>query len=105
MVSTNAWLGLAPLADTPLTFYLARSTSALYALHGTILLLASTDPPRYRTLIQVLGGGNVAFGAALLGIDTSAGMPSWWTFGEGPFVFVVGVLLLVLSRQVGNEPR
>jgi hypothetical protein len=103
MVETNAWLGLSPLADTPLTSYLARSTSALYAVHGAILFLASTDPVRYRTLILVLGASNLAFGAALIGIDQSAGMPGFWTMAEGPFVFLIGVVLVVLARRLESE--
>jgi hypothetical protein len=103
MVATNAWLGLDPLAETPLTFYLARSASALYAVHGAILLLASTDPVRYRTLVLLLGALNIAFGAALLGIDRTAGMPDWWTAAEGPGVFVIGVVLVVLATRLEHE--
>ena len=100
IVSTNAWLGLAPLPDVPLTFYLARSTSILYALHGVVLLQASTDVVRYRPLIVLIGVSNVAFGAVLLGIGATSGMPWWWTMVEGPFVMAAGVAILVLLRHV-----
>jgi hypothetical protein len=103
MVRSNAWLGLAPLAETPLTFYLARSTSALYALHGAILLLAASDPPRYRSLILLLGASNLVFGAVLLGIDLEAGMPAWWTAAEGPGVVLIGAALVLLARRLPAE--
>jgi hypothetical protein len=100
MVATNAWLGLAPLPDLPLVDYLARSTSALYALHGAVLLLASTDPVRYRELILLQGGTTLAFGLALIGIDWNAGMPRWWTWAEGPSVALIGGALLALGARL-----
>jgi len=100
MVATNAWLGLAPLPEVPLTFYLARSTSALYALHGAILLLASTDPVYYRALIRLLGATTLVLGVVLVGIDRTAGMPAWWTWSEGPWVAVIGTILLALERRL-----
>ena len=103
MAAATTWLGLAPLPDVPLTFYLARSASALYAIHGSVLLLASTDPARYRPLVLLLGGTNVLLGAALIGIDVSAGMPRWWTLAEGPTVVVIGVVLLALAAPLGQE--
>jgi len=100
VVSTNAWLALAPLPNLPLTFYLARSTSLLYAAHGAILLLASTDLVRYRPLIALLGASNLVIGSALLGIDVTSGMPWWWTLAEGPSVIASGVAILVLIRHI-----
>jgi hypothetical protein len=101
MVATNAWLGLAPLPEVPLTFYLARSTSALYALHGAVLLLASRDPVHYRALIRLLGATTMVFGVVLFGIDWTAGLPAWWTWAEGPGVLAIGGVLLALERRLG----
>jgi hypothetical protein len=100
MQSLNAQLGLAPLPDVPIVYYLARSTSALYALRGTMYFLAAADPVRYRPLIVFIGVTNIAFGIALAGIGATAGIPMWWTGVEGPFVVVTGVVLLVLVRFV-----
>jgi hypothetical protein len=41
MHSINADVGLAPLPDVPIVYYLARSTSALYALRGMMYFLAA----------------------------------------------------------------
>jgi hypothetical protein len=100
MASANARLGLAPLPDQPLTEYLTRSLSARYALHGAILLLASTDVVRYRPLIILLGIGNILFGALMLAIDAAAGMPRWWTLSEGPLILLVGCLTTVLALRL-----
>jgi hypothetical protein len=100
MQSVNTQLGLAPLPDVPIVYYLARSTSALYALRGMMYFLAAADPIRYRPLIVLIAVTNIAFGIAMAGIGTTAGMPAWWTGIESPFIVVTGVVLLVLVRFV-----
>lgn len=100
MRETNAWLGLAPLPDVPIVYYLARSASALYALRGLIYFLAATDPIRYRPLIILIGVTNVVFGVTMGGIGATAGMPLWWTGAESPFIVVTGLALLFLVRFV-----
>jgi hypothetical protein len=100
MVSVNDWLGLAPLPDVPIVSYLARSTSALYALRGVIYFLAASDPVRYRPLIVLLGVTNVIYGVTLAFIGSTAGMPLWWTGVESPFVVITGLVLLVLVRSL-----
>lgn len=100
MAATNDWLGLAPLPDAPIVYYLARSTSALYALRGVIYFLAASDPVRYRPLIVLIAVTNIAFGVAMAGIGATAGMPLWWTGIESPFIVTTGLVLLVLLRNV-----
>jgi hypothetical protein len=100
MASTNDWLGLAPLPDAPIVYYLARSTSALYALRGVIYFLAASDPVRYRSLIVLLAVTNVIYGVTLAFIGSTAGMPLWWTGVESPFVIITGLVLLVLVRSL-----
>lgn len=100
MIATNAALGLAPLPDVPIVYYLARSTSALYALRGASYFIAASDPVRYRSLIVFIGVTNIVYGIALAGIGATAGMPIWWTAVESPFVIVAGIVLLVLVRAV-----
>jgi hypothetical protein len=103
MIATNAWLGLAPLPDVPIVYYLARSTSALYALRGVTLFLAASDLVRYRGLIVLIGATNILFGITLAGIGASAGMPVWWTAAEGPFVTFAGILVLMCVRAVPRQ--
>jgi hypothetical protein len=100
MAATNEWLGLAPLPDVPIVYYLARSVAALYAMRGAMYFLAASDPVRYRPLIVLIAVTNIGFGMAMAGIGTTAGMPLWWTGVESPFIAITGVVLLVLVREV-----
>jgi len=96
MAASHRWLGLGSFPETAIVDYLTRSISGMYAMHGVVLLVLSTDIRRYLPLVRILGFATVAFGIGLLLIDLHAGMPIWWTLGEGPFVTVAGILILVL---------
>lgn len=100
MAATHRALGMGEFPASPLVDYLTRSVSVLYAFHGGLLLLLSTDVHRYRTLIVYIGASNLVIGLLLLGIDLHAGMPAWWTATEGPPVVVVGGLVLLLVRKL-----
>jgi hypothetical protein len=41
---------------------------------------------------------NVVFGLVVLAIDVHAGMPLWWTLGEGPPIALFGAVIGVLAR-------
>jgi hypothetical protein len=90
--------GLGPLPQAPVVEYMARSLSALYAVHGAVVFRLSFDIARFRPLVGFLGGVHVALGVVVLGIDLAAGVPTWWVAGEGPGIAVGGVLLLILTR-------
>ncbi len=93
-------LGLGPFPAAPLTEYLTRSISALYAAQGVLSLVVSRDVRRLRPVVVYLGWFHVGFGAVMTVIDRVAGMPWWWTLAEGPGVFGAGVVVLVLVRWV-----
>lgn len=96
-------LGLGALPHAPIVEYLARSLSALYAVHGAVVFFLSFDVSRYRPLIGFLGGLHIAFGLTVLSIDLGAGLPLWWVAGEGPGIAVGGVLVLILARRRGGD--
>ncbi len=100
MASTHERLGLGEFPRSPLVEYLTRSVAALYGFHGALLLLISRDPVKYRTIVQFVAVMNVAFGVMMLLIDLHAGMPWWWTLGEGPPLIVFGVVIGYLNRSV-----
>ena len=100
MASTHEALGLGTFPRTAVVDYLARSIALLYGFHGVLMLIVSSDPFRYRTIVAFLGIMNVLFGVAILGIDLHAGMPMWWTVGESVSIFVTGVVLLLLVQRV-----
>jgi hypothetical protein len=88
------------LPDTPVVGYLARSTSAFYALLGGLFWVISFDLGRHRRVLIYLGAAVTSFGVVLLAVDWFEGMPSFWTVWEGPFVTAFGLTLLFLSRGV-----
>ncbi len=100
MVSIHAALGMGELPEAPIVFYLARSTSAFYALLGGLLWLASFDPPRHRSLLIYLGSALLLLGLALFAIDWFEGLPLVWRVWEGTVVTALGGSILALSRRL-----
>lgn len=98
MASTHERLGLGEFPRAPVVDYLARSIAALYGFHGVLLLLISADPIRYRAIVSYVAVMNITFGLMLIAIDIHAGMPSWWTIGEGPPVVAFGIVVAALNR-------
>lgn len=91
---------MGPLPTAPVVGYLARSTSAFYAITGGLFLLVSTDLGRYRAILLYLGWTMMLFGVVLLVVDVLEGMPRSWTLWEGPFVVLFGGTMLWLTRQL-----
>ena len=98
-------LGLGPLPRAPVVEYMARSLSALYAVHGAVVFRLSFDVPRFRPLVGFLGWLHVLFGLTILGTDLAAGLPWYWAAAEGPGIAVGGVLVLILNRAGGRNDR
>jgi hypothetical protein len=107
MNAIHAWLGMGQLPDEPIVGYLARSTSAFYALLGGLLWVVSFDLGRHHVVLVYLGATVTLFGAALLVVDWCEGLPIFWKLWEGPFVIAFGMAMLVLNRaiQVGSDER
>ena len=103
MAATHEWLGMGEYPRRPVVEYLARSVAALYGFHGVLLFIVSGDPLRYRTIVWYLAIMNVLFGAAVTVIDWVAGMPAYWTFGEGPPVVAIGIMIGVLNRRLSED--
>ena len=99
MARTHFRLGLGELPREPIVGYLTRSASALYALHGAMILFISFDTRRYDRLITFLAAAALVHGAVMLGIDLAVGMPAFWTLCEGPAFAATGALVLVIQRR------
>ena len=105
MASSHDWLGMGEFPESPLVDYLTRSISFLYAVHGGLLLLVSSNLQRYRPILLYLGIATAVGGLLLTGIDLHAGMPTWWTATEGPPVALIGILItwLILRSSPSDE--
>jgi len=100
MRSIHAWLGMGELPEAPVVWYLARSTSAFYALTGGLFWLVSFDLQRHRLVVIYLGTAVALLGIALTIIDWLEGLPLFWRIWEGPFVTAFGLAVLMLSRAL-----
>ena len=96
-------LGMGELPGNPVVGYLARSTSAFYALLGGLLLVLSRDVRRHRPVLTYLGIAVSSFGLVLLCVDWIEGMPQYWKVVEGPFVLLLGVAIFYLNHRVGAD--
>lgn len=86
--------GLGEFPEGPLTVYLARSTSLLWAYHGALLLFLAGDVGQHRRVIEFVARATVVAGVLLVGIDVTSGIPWWWTLLEGPLFALSGIWLL-----------
>ena len=100
MAASHRWLGLGDFPASPLVDYLTRSIAALYGFHGGIRLLVSGDVRRYSGVVAYLAVMDLVLGVLLLAIDWHAGLPLYWTLGEGPPLVAMGAILLHLLRRV-----
>lgn len=105
MAEIAMWLGVGPLPRTPLTEYLTRSLSAIYALFGLLTLYLARHAGRYLDLIVVVGWLTVALGVVLTALDFGIGMPPLWSWGEGPPTIVAGWAFVWLARRATSASR
>jgi hypothetical protein len=97
-------LGMGTFPAAPVAAYLARTTSALYALHGATLVFVSFDVDRYAKLIRFLALATCVLGGVVLAIDLPLALPDWWRYGEGPCIAAGGVIVLALVRRANRGP-
>jgi len=103
MAASHAKLGIGELPRDPIIEYLTRTISALYGMHGGLLVIFGTDVARYIPAIRYTGLMNVVFGVLVLGVDLYAGMPLFWTLIEGPAIIVTGLVFFLLAQRVGRQ--
>ncbi len=104
MNAIHQGLGMGELPSEPIVGYLARSTSAFYALLGGLLWVLSYDLHRQRIVLCYLGVAIILFGLILCAVDFLEGLPLWWTLGEGTFNAAFGIVILVLSLHIAPFP-
>jgi hypothetical protein len=102
MNQVHAWLGMGNLPTEPIVGYLARSTSAFYAIMGGLMWVCSFDIERSRPILFFLGYVFIVFGISIFVIDFFEGLPSYWIAIEGPADALFGIAILCfvkLSKQ------
>src|SRR6185437_15694286 len=106
MAKVHVWLGMGELPREPIIGYLTRSASALYALHGAMIVFLSFDTRRYAPLITFLAIAALIHGTVMLGIDWLVGMPPWWTLFEGPAFAATGAIVLAIQwKEKGTAKK
>jgi hypothetical protein len=96
------WLDLGSLSDAAITRYMARSLALVYAGHGAATLFVTLDWQRYRPAVPFIAWLHMGFGCAMVAVDLDAGLPLWWTVGEGPPLVGVGIVMLMLYRRASR---
>lgn len=104
MAAVSTRLGVGPYVPGPLTDYLTRSLSTLYALLGSLNWITSRDPERYAGVITYMGVAAVVLSLFRLGIDLTSGMPLFWTVNDALGPAIGGFLVLWLQRKAMAHP-
>ena len=100
METVHGRLGLGEFPASPLVEYLTRSIALLYGVHGGVIFFTARDVRRFAPVITCLGALHMVFGLVVTGVDLYAGMPLFWTLGEGPPVAGMGLAMFLLSRSI-----
>jgi hypothetical protein len=92
-------VGLGSLPDVPITKYMARSLSLVYAMHGVVVLFVTLNWARLRFAVPYLAGLHIVQGCSIFAIGLGAGLPWWWVAVEGPGVVAFACVVLAVYRR------
>ena len=98
MAVGHEWSGLGEFPDSPIVEYLARATSAFYAMFGGLLLLAASDVRRHSRVIAYAAWMGIVYGVTMSLINMCIGMPWYWALGEVATAAPLGAVILLLLR-------
>jgi len=98
MAAGHEWLGLGEFPNSPITIYLARSTSLLYGVHGVLMVYTALTMQHHWRLAWYFSALHVVIGITMLVTDITASLPLYWIFGEGPSVAILGAFMLLLCK-------
>ena len=104
MKDIHRLLGMGEMPEGPIIGYLTRSLSAMYAMHGALVFFISLDIRHYLPVVKCLAVLGIIFGLGMLILDLAVGMPFQWTMHEGPFIAIMGCVMLWLAGHVRKEP-
>ncbi len=102
------WFGLPLLPADAMTVYAYRVTCALCGVISLYFMIMASDPLRYLKLVRLTGWGMIFVGLVAIGAGIFVNMKPPWYIAEGGFGVLIGLLILVLHRQVlmaGQAPK
>ena len=100
MGAIHEWLGLGNFPEGIIVDYLARSLSAFYAIMGILYLVLARDIRAHASVITFMAWASICFGVGSIVIGLQLGFPTWWTWGEGPFIILYGAAILWLQWKI-----
>jgi hypothetical protein len=100
-IHTRLNLGQVPI--TPIFEYMARTLSALYAIHGGLCFVLSSDVRRFGPVITYTAAAQLLFALLVLWIDYKVRLPRLWTAVEAPAVLLMGGLILYLRLRARGD--
>jgi hypothetical protein len=104
MQEIHRYMGMGELPDGLIIGYLTRSLSAMYAMHGAVVLFLSLDVRRCLPVVKCVAVLTILFGAGMTALDLVVGMPLFWTVSEGPVLFLLYCVVLWLTGHVQGKP-
>jgi len=105
MNQTHEKLGMGPLPRAGIFEYLARTVSALYAIHGGLCFVLASDVRRFGPVITYVAIVEMIFAGLLVWIDIQARMPAGWIATEAPTVVLMSGTILTLRMKAKREKQ
>lgn len=99
------WMGVDSLPGGSLPGYLARLSSAMYVIHGAMLIITAWNLPLVLPIVVPFARLTIALGGIMLWIDMTEGMPIVWTLFETIALMSSGGLTEYFARRVKPTPH
>ncbi|MBM3964362.1 MAG: hypothetical protein FJ308_04750 [Planctomycetes bacterium] len=110
MDACGRWMGVDSLPSGSLPGYLARLSSAMYVIHGAMLIITACNLPLVLPIVVPFARLTIALGGVMLWIDVTEGMPIGWTLFESIALASSGGVTEYFARRTkttllrGTEP-
>lgn len=94
------WLGLPVLPADTLTVYFYRISCAFCGVTSIYFFIMASDPLRYLKFVLLAGWGMIFIGLVALVSGIMVEMRPPWYIADGGFAVLIGLLIIVLARQI-----
>jgi len=99
----SGFMGVDPLPVGSLPGYLARLSSAMYVVHGAMLIITAWNLPLVMPIVIPFARVTIALGGIMLWIDVAESMPLVWTLFETITLVASGGLTEYLARRARSQ--